>query len=102
MTSHDVDVDIDIDELAAVVAAMEACGRALADQAAALEATHRRLHQDWSGLSGEAHGHFVTRWRGSFEEMATTLAGLRSLGSDARARYCGAVEANLALWRQVT
>ena len=80
---------------------MEACGRDLADQAAALESAHRRLHEDWSGRSGEAHLRFGAGWRGSFEQMATSLAGLRSLGSDARAGSRGAVEANLALWRRL-
>ena len=98
MTAYDVDVD----ELTAVVAAMVACSRALADQAAAVECARARLHEDWSGLAGDAHLRFAHRWRGSFEEMATSLVGLRSLADDARAGYRAAVEANLALWRQVT
>lgn len=94
--------DVDLDELTAVVSAMEACGRALADHTAALDAAHRRLHTGWSGLASEAHTRSHEGWRASFEVMAAALTGLRSLGDAARTNYSAAVEANQLLWRQVT
>ncbi|KRF36960.1 WXG100 family type VII secretion target [Nocardioides sp. Soil805] len=97
MTAYDVDVD----ELASVIAAMDACGRELADLAADVEAAHAALHADWTGLAGEAHTASHASWRTSFAEMGTALAGLRSVGETARANYAVAVEANLAMWEQV-
>ena len=97
MTAYDVDVD----ELAAVIAAMEACGRDLADLATEVESSHRTLHDGWTGLASDAHTTSHSSRRSSFAEMTNALAGLRSLGDVARSNYSLAVEANVAMWEQV-
>jgi WXG100 family type VII secretion target len=97
MTAYDVDVD----ELATVIAAMDSCSRELADLAADVESAHTALHADWTGLARDAHTTTHASWRTSFTEMETALAGLRSVGDTARSNYSAAVEANLAMWEQV-
>lgn len=97
MTAYDVDVD----ELAAVIAAMDSCGRELADLAADVESAQAAMHSDWEGLASVAHAGSHSSWRASFVEMASALTRLRSVGDTARSNYSAAVEANLAMWEQV-
>ena len=97
MTAYDVDVD----ELASVIAAMGSCGDDLADLAADVEAAHVALHSEWAGLAGHAHTASHSSWLSSFADMTAALAALRSIGYTARANYSAAVEANLAMWEQV-
>ena len=70
--------------LAAVIAAMEACGQDLVDLATEVESAHRVLHDGWAGLASDAHTSSHEGWRTSFADMTTALAGLRSLGDVAR------------------
>ena len=97
MTSYEVDVD----ELAAVVSAMDSCARDLADLAAEVEMAQAALHGDWAGLASDASAASHASWRSSFADMVSALASLRSVGDTARANYSAAVESNLAMWRQV-
>lgn len=97
MTAYDVDVD----ELAAVIAAMDSCDDDLADLAADVEAAHDALHSEWAGLASDAHTASHSSWLSSFADMTAALAALRSIGDTARANYSAAVEANLAMWEQV-
>jgi WXG100 family type VII secretion target len=93
--------DVDLDELAAVIAAMASCERELADLASDVETSLGTLHAEWEGLAREAHIASHSSWRASFAEMSTALAGLRELGDTARTNYVAAVEANVAMWEQV-
>jgi WXG100 family type VII secretion target len=93
--------DVNDDELMAVIAAMDSCGRELADLAADVESAHVGMHSDWTGLASDAHSTSHASWRTSFTEMETTLASLRSVGDTARSNYTVAVEGNLAMWEQV-
>jgi WXG100 family type VII secretion target len=97
MTAYDVDVD----ELAAVIAAMEACGQDLVDLATEVESSQQVLHDGWAGLASDAHTSSHEGWRASFTDMTAALAGLRALGDVARSNYSTAVRANLAMWEQV-
>lgn len=97
MTAYDVDVD----ELAAVIAAMEACGRDLAGLATEVESLHRTLHDGWAGLASDSHTTSHSSWRSSFAEMTAALEGLRAVGDTSRTNYTLAVEANVAMWEQV-
>ena len=97
MTAYDVDVD----ELVAVIAAMESCLRDLAELGADVEAAHGALHSGWDGLASDAHTASHASWRSSFAELSTALVGLRSVGDTARSNYSTAVEANLSMWEQV-
>jgi WXG100 family type VII secretion target len=92
---------VDVDELAAAVAAMTSCQRDLADLAADVERETLGLHEGWAGLARDAHASAYSRWRGDFAEMATALEGLRAVGDVARANYTAAVEANVAMWGQL-
>jgi WXG100 family type VII secretion target len=93
--------DVDLDELATVIAAMASCERDLRDLAADVEAALATLHAGWEGLAGDAHAASHSSWRASFGEMSTALTGLRSLGDTARSNYVAAVEANVAMWERV-
>ena len=97
MTAYDVDVD----ELAAVIAAMDTCGRELADLAADVESAQTATHSDWTGQASDAHTTTHASWRSSFADMGTALAGLRSVGDTARSNYSAAVEGNLTMWERV-
>ena len=48
--------DVDVSELTAVISAMDAVGRALADLAGDVEVAHGSLHSLWTGLASDAHG----------------------------------------------
>lgn len=97
MTAYDVDVA----ELADVIAAMKSCGDDLADLAAHVGAAHVALHSEWAGLASDAHTVLHSSWLSSFADMTSALAALRSIGDTARANYSAALEANLAMWEQV-
>ena len=92
---------VDVDELAAVLTAIESCGRYLADLAGEVEAAQVLLHAHWSGLASDAHLTSHVSWRRSFAEMSSALADLRAVGDTARANYSAAVGANLAMWREL-
>lgn len=93
--------DVDLDELASVIAAMTDCQRGLGDLARDVDAETERLHATWSGLAARAHAASHDSWRDGFAAMVTALAGLRGVGETARDAYTGAGEANRALWEQV-
>lgn len=93
--------DVDLDELASVIAAMDSCASELADLASDVEAAQSALHVEWTGLASDAHTTSHASWRGSFADMTTALAGLRSVGDTARANYVLATERNVSLWEQV-
>jgi WXG100 family type VII secretion target len=93
--------DVDVDELAAVIAAMDSCGRGLAELAGDVEVSLATLHAGWQGRARDAHATSHASWRTSFDEMSTALVGLRAVGDTARSNYVAAVEANVAMWEQV-
>lgn len=93
--------DVDLDELASVLAVMAACQRGLGDLAREVEAETTRVHQHWDGLAEEAHAASHTAWREAFAAMVTALAGLRGLAETAREAYTAASDVNLGLWEQV-
>lgn len=97
MTAYDVDVD----ELAAVIAAMNSCGGDLAELAADVEAAQGAVHSEWTGLASDAHTTSHSSWRTSFSDMTSALGGLRSIGDTARSNYVLATERNVSLWEQV-
>ena len=93
--------DIDLDELRNVIATLAACQRALLDLAGDIHDEHVGLHGQWLGRSADAHESSYGAWREGCADMVTALAALRGLGETAEGNYCGAVEANLAMWEQV-
>ena len=97
MTNYSVDVD----ELAAVVAAMSACQHDLVDLAADVEGSTRGLHDAWSGLAREAHAASHARWTAEFADMKAALLALREVADVARHNYTAAVETNVAMWAQL-
>lgn len=93
--------EVDVDELRAVVAAMTAQSATLRDLAAEVEAASTTLNAEWSGLARDAHLTAHSRWTGDFTQMKDALIALHSLGNTAADNYAAAVEANLAMWKQV-
>lgn len=92
---------VDVDELALVVAEMAACRQALEDLASDVHAVTGRLHAEWVGAASSAHQASYAGWRGEFADMSAALAGMRDLGETAHTNYTAAVASNLAMWEQV-
>ena len=95
------DYGVDVDELAAVIAAMDSCGQDLADLATEVEAAQGALHAEWAGLASGAPPAPHAAWRSSFADMRSKLTELRAVGDTARGNYSAAVETNLTMWREV-
>ena len=93
--------DVDLEDLASVIAAMAACQRSLGDLARDVEAATAHLHEEWEGAACDAHAASYAGWREGFARMVTALAGVRGVGEAARTGYADAQEANVALWEQV-
>jgi WXG100 family type VII secretion target len=61
----------------------------------------RRLHDDWSGVAADAHTDVHAQWDAGFAAMRSALTGMRAAAEVARDNYHAAVEANVALWREL-
>lgn len=92
---------VDVEELALVVSEMAACQRALEELAGDVETVTTRLHEEWSGLSRDAHLGSHARWRAEFRDMSEALGSIRDLGDAAHTNYSAAVGANLSMWGRV-
>jgi WXG100 family type VII secretion target len=94
--------DVDLAELRGAVAELVACQRDLLALAGDIDDAQAQVQQDWLGLAGAAQDAAYGTWRDQCAEMVTALAAMRAVVAAADAHYTTAVEANLALWRQVS
>jgi WXG100 family type VII secretion target len=94
--------DVDLAEVRLAVAELAACQRDLLGLAVDIDQAQDRLQADWVGRAGDAQASSYDSWRDGCAEMVTALAALRRIVAAADDHYCSAVEANLALWRQVS
>lgn len=94
--------DVDLVELRAAVTQLAACQRDLLGLAAEIDHAQQRLRTDWQGRASAARATSYDAWRDGCADMVTALAALRRAVADADDHYSSGVEANLALWRQVS
>ncbi|MCY4726881.1 WXG100 family type VII secretion target [Nocardioides sp. STR2] len=94
--------DVDLAELRLAVAQLAACQRDLLGLAVDIDHAQDRLQDDWLGRAGDAQASSYDSWRDGCAEMVTSLAALRRIVAAADDHYSSAVDANLALWRQVS
>jgi uncharacterized protein YukE len=97
-----VTYDVDLDELRATLVELAACQRDLVGIALELDHAQGRLQSTWVGRSADAHALSHDGWRDRCAEMVTALAGLRAIAAAADQSYSRAVEANVAMWSQVS
>lgn len=94
--------DVDLAELRLAVAQLAACQRDLLGLAVDIDHAQDRLQADWLGRAGDAQASAYDSWRDGCADMVTSLASLRRIVAAADDHYSSAIEANLALWRQVS
>ncbi|MCF6376461.1 WXG100 family type VII secretion target [Nocardioides KLBMP 9356] len=94
--------EVDLAELRATLAELAACQRDLVGIAGEIDRAQDRVRTAWTGRSADAHALTHEGWRDRCAEMVTALAGLRSIVTAADESYSRAVEANVAMWGQVS
>jgi WXG100 family type VII secretion target len=94
--------DVDLAELRSVVAELACCQRDLLGLAGDIDDAQARVQHDWLGLASAAQQAAYGSWRDECAEMVTALAAMRAIVDAADRHYSSAVEANLALWQQVS
>ena len=94
--------DVDLAEVRLTVAQLASCQRDLLGLAVDIDHAQDRLQAGWLGRAGDAQASSYVSWRDGCADMVTALAALRRIVAAADDHYSSAVEANLALWRQVS
>jgi WXG100 family type VII secretion target len=94
--------DVDLAELRSVVAELAGCQRDLLGLAADIDDAQARVQHRWLGQASAAQAAAYGSWRDECAEMVTALAAMRAIVADADSHYTSAVEANVALWQQVS
>lgn len=92
---------VDLAELDAVVASLDAFKTTFATQLTDLETANKALRRDWLGEAAEAQRVAHERIATGAKEMQTALAGLHAAARHAHASYTAAVSANVQTWNQV-
>jgi WXG100 family type VII secretion target len=93
---------VDLDLLAETVAAMKTCGAALDARLAEVAAQVEALQATWTGDAAEAQTAAQAAWEVGFQAMCEGLAAMRAAGELAGDNYQAAVDANLAMWGQLS
>jgi uncharacterized protein YukE len=94
--------DVDLVELRGAVAQLAACQRDLLGLAVEIDHAQDRLQACWLGRSRDVQAVTYDSWRDGCAEMVTALAALRGIVAAADDHHSTAVDANVALWRQVS
>lgn len=94
--------DVDLAEVRLAVAELATCQRDLVALAVDIDHAQGRLQAGWLGRASDAQASSYDSWRDGCADMVTSLAALRRIVAAADEHYSSAVEANLALWRQVS
>jgi len=93
---------VDLDELAATVAALARCDAELDAVLSEVTAQVVALHGTWRGLAADAQAAAQAEWDAGFREMSRGLAAMRAAGAAAHDRYDAAATTNLRMWEQVS
>jgi len=94
--------DVDLAELRCAVAGLAACQRDLLGLAVDIDHAQERLQSRWQGRAGDAQATTYGAWRERCADMVTALAAMRGALTAADDHYSSAVDATVALWRQVS
>jgi WXG100 family type VII secretion target len=94
--------DVDLAELRSVVAELASCQRDLLALTGDIDDAQARVQHEWAGRASAAQQAAYGSWRDECAEMVTALAAMRAIVAAADGHYSTAVEANVALWRQVS
>lgn len=94
--------DVDLAELRSVLAELASCQRELVGLAGAIDDAQARVQHDWVGRASAAQQAAYGAWRDECADMVTALAEMRAIVAAADNHYSSAVEANVALWQQVS
>ena len=96
-----VDLAVDMAELDAVIADVQACETRLETLTDDLDRQVRALQDSWEGLAAQAQQEAHAEWTRGMRDMRTALADLRAAARQAHSNYSGAADTNVAMWRQV-
>jgi len=91
----------DLRQAGDVVRALSAVESELDEVAVDLRWRITHLHTSFTGLSADAHLVAHRRWVAAYADMRRALGEMREALHVAQTNYSGAVEANVAVWRQV-
>ncbi len=94
--------DVDLAELRSVVAELASCQRDLLGLATDIDDAQAQVQHDWLGRASAAQQEAYGSWRDGCADMVTALAAMRAIVAAADGHYSAAVEASVALWRQVS
>jgi WXG100 family type VII secretion target len=94
--------DVDLAELRAVVAELAGCQRDLLGLAGDIDDAQAQVQHEWLGRASAAQAAAYGSWRAECADMVTALAAMRAIVATADGHYSSAVEANVALWQQVS
>lgn len=92
---------VDLDELDAVVASLDAFAATFARQLGDLQTTIAALQKDWLGEAAEAQATAHQRLASGAKEMHTAVVALHGAARHAHQSYSAAVAANQTMWKQV-
>lgn len=99
--AHELDYDVDLDSLAAVLVALRAERDVLGALAADVESEVALLHEEWHGAGATAHDAAHSRWSADLAVMDTALLALHELVALAGDNYAAAAAASLRAWQQL-
>jgi WXG100 family type VII secretion target len=92
---------VDLDELQRVVDGLEAFGRNLDGQLAALDKVNGQLHVTWEGEAAVAQTAAHAKLTQGAREVHQALVAMHAVARNAHSHYHAAAQANIETWKQV-
>jgi ESAT-6 family protein len=92
---------VDLDELQRVIDGLEAFGKKLDGQLAALDEVNGELHVTWEGEAAVAQTQAHAKLAQGAREVHQALVAMNAVARNAHAHYHAAAQANLQTWKQV-
>ena len=100
MTDEDEFI-VDRSELDQIISELTTSRRTLGRILGDLRQQMRTLQSTWEGLSADAQAVAQAEWEQGMSEMNDALDDLIAANRIAQGNYNGAVDANLAMWREL-
>ncbi len=92
---------VDLAELDAVIASLDAFAKTFATQLGELDTAISALQADWLGEAATAQAVAHRKIAAGASEMHSGLTGLHAVARHAHASYTAAIQANVATWKQL-
>jgi WXG100 family type VII secretion target len=92
---------VDLDELQRVIDGLEAFGKKLDGQLAALDKANGELHVTWEGEAAVAQAQAHAKLAQGAREVHQALVAMHAAARNAHTHYHAAAQANLQTWKQV-